>query len=145
MCPIFQIYILDIESNTPVHVNDAGGHITCLSWISCDSDKNSDKEHSCLNENPIKTSEIDTGDNVWSFLTHLPSLSKAYSYNPSGVEDTEDCQRLYHGETISLLIAGTTDGHILLYMNGFLHCTNVDLNGSFGGHNNLARYNFSIH
>ena len=141
MYTLFQIYILDIESNVPVHVNDTEGHITCLSWIPCEGDIISDKEYSCTPEAPIKTPER-CEDDVWSFLTQLPSLSKAYSYNPSGVEDTEDCQRLYHGESLSLLIAGTTEGHISLYMNGFLHCTKVDLNGSFGGPNNLTGYNF---
>ena len=91
-----------------------------------------------MNGPPCTQNESDGSDDVWSFLTKLPSLSKAYSYNPSGLEDTEDCQRLYHGESMSLLIAGTKGGHISLYMNGFLHCAKVDMNGNMGGPSNLS-------
>ena len=79
-------------------------------------------------------------EDPWAFLTKLPSLSKAYSYNPSGVEDTEECQRLFQGESLSLLIAGTKDGCVSLYMNGFLSCAKTAMNGSFRGTNGASRY-----
>ena len=128
-------FILNIENNVPIHINDAEGSITCLSWISCPN------EHEILvneSKDSIETSiksHLETNE-VWAFLTQLPSLSKAYSYNPSGEEDTEDCQKLLHGHSMSLLIAGTKKGHISLYMNGFLHCTKVDMNGIEGSNIN---------
>ena len=126
-----------------MHINDAAGPITCLSWIPCQGEQdnaNSEKESKAVNETPFKQYEDGGSDDLWSFLTKLPSLSKAYSYNPSGVEDTEDCQKLYYGESLSLLVAGTKEGYISFYMNGFLHCTKVDMNGNIGGPNHLSGY-----
>ena len=125
----------------PVHVNDTAGPITCLSWIPCSSGFSNDiseKVSTNCDGPPYTQSGGDGSDDVWSILTRLPSLSKAYSYNPSGREDTEDCQRLDHGESMSLLIAGTKNGHISLYVNGFLHCAKVDMNGTLAGPSNLS-------
>ena len=104
-----------------------------MSWISCPNEQHeiSVRESKDANETSVK-SHLETNE-VWSFLTQLPSLSKAYSYNPSGAEDTEDCQKLLHGHTMSLLIAGTKKGLISMYMNGFLNCTKVDMNGIVEG------------
>ena len=122
-------------------MNDVGSSITCLSWISCQNegvsgssaiDSNFDKKMAPQNESEP--------EDPWAFLTKLPSLSKAYSYNPSGVEDTEECQRLFQGESLSLLIAGTKDGCVSLYMNGFLSCAKTAMNGSFRGTNGASRY-----
>ena len=80
------------------------------------------------NEANIKNALDTEGNEVWSFLTQLPSLSKAYSYNPSGTEDIEDCQKLHHGDSLSILVAGTKQGCVSVFMNGYLHCTKIDLN-----------------
>ena len=37
-----EIYILDIENNVPVHINDIGGSVACLSWIPCQLGSSSD-------------------------------------------------------------------------------------------------------
>ena len=105
-----QIALLDIESPTPIHRCALTSGISCLNWVQ-------------MAPNFPHTDEPDH----WSFLTKFPSLSKAYSYNPSGSEETEDCRKVDDGSIVSLLIAGTVSGEISLYVNGFLLCANLNI------------------
>ena len=127
---VLQILILNIENNVPIHINDAGTPITCMSWVPCEHEQSETSltETKDTNETIIKNNLNADVNEVWSFLTQLPSLSKAYSYNPSGAEDIEDCQKLLHGNSLSILVVGTKQGCISVFMNGFLHCTKIDMN-----------------
>ena len=86
---VLQILILNIENNVPIHINDAGTPITCMSWVPCEHEQSETSltETKDTNETIIKNNLNADVNEVWSFLTQLPSLSKAYSYNPSGAED----------------------------------------------------------
>ena len=51
----------------------------------------------------------------WDFLAKFPSLSRAYSYTPSGLmsgsggqkEDNEDCRKINDGGIVTLLMVGS--------------------------------------
>ena len=127
---------MDIENNAPVHIINVESSVTCLSWVSCILDSSDD-----VADKEVKSSNgIGAGcsDDIWSFLTKFPLLSKAYSYTPSSVEDVEDCQKLDPGGSVTLLICGTNEGRASLYMNGFLHCARIDIKNSLIGHCNIS-------
>ncbi|TRY62653.1 hypothetical protein TCAL_16639 [Tigriopus californicus] len=108
------IVILDIESNEPIHRMDLGSKLTCLKWIASPENRN-------------KPDNASSGD--WNFLTRLPLLSKAYSTTTYESQfDVAECRIFDKDGPTSLLVCGTEQGFINMYINGFLHCARLDLN-----------------
>lgn len=105
------IELYDVESNVPVLVNKAKGSLTFLRWSSCG--------------NHLKESKEDQKD--WDFLIQFPSLSKAFSYNPSSQEDVQHCRKLSLESVPSILICGTDEGKVCFYMSGFMSIGFVDV------------------
>ncbi len=64
-------------------------------------------------------------------MTIFPQLKKAYSINLQvvGEDEVECCQKLYDANAPqSLLMVGTDQGEVNIYLNGFLLCGHVYVN-----------------
>lgn len=113
--------LFDVESHVPVISNSVDEPITFLRWSSCSLHKN---EHN---------------DTDWEFLTKFPSLSKAFSYNPSNHEDIQNCRKLSVESSPSLLICGTAKGSIHFFMAGYLYIGSIDIQKIFGFGEDVVR------
>ncbi|CAB4065593.1 APC4 [Lepeophtheirus salmonis] len=127
-----KISIFDMESNVPIHEldlcsSDTGSELSFLKWITL-------KEyHHPSDSIPSQKKQDNRTDSPWTFLNKFPDLTKAYSYNPSIQEETENCKKLDSGGIETLLISGTKDGVVNLYFNGFLYFSRMDVREILGG------------
>ncbi|XP_040568405.1 anaphase-promoting complex subunit 4 [Lepeophtheirus salmonis] len=127
-----KISIFDMESNVPIHEldlcsSDTGSELSFLKWITL-------KEyHHPSDSIPSQKKHDNRTDSPWTFLNKFPDLTKAYSYNPSIQEETENCKKLDSGGIETLLISGTKDGVVNLYFNGFLYFSRMDVREILGG------------
>ena len=103
--------LFDVESSTPVLTNYVDGNITFMRWTTCANSI----PHTKVTENE----EIVKND-TWDFLIQFPSLSKAFSYNPSAQEEIQPCHKLAAESSPSLLVVGTKSGELFFFFSGFL-------------------------
>ena len=118
-----KIELYDVESNIPVLTNQSNdGEISFMRWSTCEkssavffSGKNSD------------LTDKNTSNGDWDFLVQFPSLSKAFSYNPSNQDDFQNCRKLSVENFPSVLICGTSKGHVSLYMSGYMSIGQINI------------------
>ncbi len=113
------IELFDVESNVPVMINQVSAKITSMRWSSCQQFSNAE----------LTESQEENKD--WDFLIQFPSLSKAFSYNPSSQEDVQHCRKLTSESDPSVLLCGTASGHVFFFMSGYMAFGFIDVNTIF--------------
>lgn len=108
-----KIELFDVENRVPVlEIKSIKEEISFMRWFSC-AESEVYQQTNDSNNSYNYSSE-------WEFLTKFPSLSKAFSYNPSKQEDIQTCRKLCHEVGPSILICGTTKGSVYSFMAGHL-------------------------
>jgi len=116
--------IRHIESSVGIHSEQLDSGVVSLAWVECPPCSN--VEYGGIAE-----------EGEWDFLAKLPSLSKTYSYVGTGQEELEDCRKLDSSE-MSVLLAGTENGTLYVFINGYLLCMKIAL-GELLGESGVGR------
>ena len=107
-----KIDLFDVEDHQPIlTLTEIKQQVSFMRWCSCG-------ESEPYNETRGNLTASDNSE--WDFLTKFPSLSKAFSYNPSKQEDIQTCRKLCPENCPSILICGTNKGQIYTFMSGHL-------------------------
>ena len=111
-----KIELYDVESNIPVLTNQANGGLSFMRWSTCEFSV------------PFSKYNFDTvSKDVWEFLRHFPSLSKAFSYNPSNQEDLQNCRKLVPEPHPTFLVCGTSNGKVAFFASGHMPIGFIDI------------------
>ena len=83
----------------------------------------------CEFSNPMSKMSLDSEENndAWEFLRQFPSLSKAFSYNPSTQEDLQNCRKLCPEPYPTLLTCGTFNGKVSFFASGHMSVGFLDI------------------
>ena len=115
--------MFDVESSTPVLSNQvSGGRVTFVRWTTCANS---------LPYKKFKDSEESVQNDTWDFLIQFPSLSKAFSYNPSTQEDIQACHKLSAESSPSILLVGTEAGQVSFFFSGYLAMGKIQMDQVF--------------
>lgn len=106
------VELYDVESSVPILTNRVNHGLTFMRWTAC----------------PESGSLPSNGNKDWDFLIQFPSLSKAFSYNPSNQEDVQNCRKLSLETSHSILICGTDKGTVSFFMSGFMAIGFININ-----------------
>ncbi len=122
------VALYDVKNCEPILKNTMSGPVTSVTWVSCESSV-------AHRQNKTNAdSAADEAKQAWQFLNSYPSLSKAFSYNPSGPEESQTCNKLHDPEdgTSTLLICGSGSGQVQFWFNGFLPIGGIDVQKLIG-------------
>ena len=125
-----RLALFDVQSSTPVMSNQVGCRITFIRWTTC---ANSTPYHKVK-----ERKESEQNNDSWDFLIEFPSLSKAFSYNPSTQEDIQACHKLSAETNPSILIIGTEAGQVYFFFSGYLAMGKIKLEQIFESDNDEA-------
>ena len=114
--------LFDVESSAPVLTNYVSGNITFMRWTTCANS---------IPHSKVKETEEYVKNDTWDFLIQFPSLSKAFSYNPSALEEIQPCHKLTAETSPSLLVVGTQSGQLFFFFSGFLAMGRLSLEKLF--------------
>ena len=116
-----KIELFDVEHHQPIlTMGDIKQTVTFMRWSSCGNSEAYEEYNVNSNENT-----------EWEFLTKFPSLSKAFSYNPSKQEEIQTCRKLCTEMYPSILICGTKNGQIYPFMSGHLQMGYIGIVSTF--------------
>lgn len=113
------IILCNVENADIVHTLSLSSAITCLCWST----------DGCTVEGAEHGSSI-YQDFSAVFLPNLPSLNKSYgcvSAAKSVEESTDDCKMIKGQEDFNILVVGTANGRISLYVYGVLLCLEFEV------------------
>ncbi len=129
-----RLILLDTEGKSELYSFAGLGNatVTALTWADSGIDEQNEEEKSREDGGGggDRAGALQVPEEPFEFLTELPQLKKAYSYNLRNVgeEDLAPIQRLYDSESPAcVLLVGTDNGNVGIYINGYLHCGSINV------------------